>query len=466
MSRGIPQFILGLLALSAALEGRAAAPNPGSAAPQQIGVRPATAQELNDPLIGKPIDPGVECLSGDLPLEERGHLREANINAKNKSCLPQAEAFTRAAEAASYLAIYQAGFSQYASEINDPARKKLIQDAVKACVNNDPKCDQSGEGRKMRSDLLKALVQYNFGKELKSQVIENKTRAENMKSMEVNAKADPTRGPGGVPAKMLSWQNSLHSAPVKEHSFRLDLRQVNPYDPTKASAQERMLLGKDFNNSFDSFVNEYTSSTGQRGPKSRWHYVEAKTAAIEGSAGVVAAYDYNNLDPRQGKAAIDLASLNQDIKTQDSKTVKDIIESFRASRHDALAGPGEQVVNVGGKKVEKKGNVDAMQLAYEDTGFGLNKDLLDISAKENGGVASPKDVAALVVVSINRAITEKEKGIEAAETEKAARFPSSAGNSAKAPTVPSVYVDMKSFDSFLNDIWPSGVPQPAQSNAN
>jgi hypothetical protein len=37
-----------------------------------------------------------------------------------------------------------------------------------------------------------------------------------------------------------------------------------------------------------------------------------------------------------------------------------------------------------------------------------------------------------------------------------ARVPSSAPNGAKQIITPSVTVDMKAFDTFLNDIWPGG----------
>lgn len=461
MPRGIPQLVA-LFALLAALPARAAPPaNGGSSAPQLLILKTPDAQEREDPKIGKPADPGVDCLTGDLSLQEQANLKESHVSTTNKSCLPQADSFRLAAEAASYLAIYQQNFSQFGRDMLTPARKKEIQDAVDACVNNDPKCDHSYDGRKMRSDLFKALVQYNFGKDLKAQMIENQTRAANMKNMEASAKPDRSQGPGGMPAKVLNWRNSLHSAPVRERSFRLDPRQVEIYDPT--NAQERARLGQDFNATFDSFVNEYTSSTGQRGPKSRWHYVEAKTSALEGQGAVVAAYDNRNLDARQGKAAIYKASLDQDIKTQESATVKEIIEAYRSHRHDALAGPGEQTVNNEGKKVEKKVNVDAMKLAYEDAGFGQDNGQLALIGTPDGP-RNPKDVADLVVVSINRALTVREKIMEEENKAQQARFPSSVNNGAKPIFIPSVTVDMKSFDAFLNDIWPVGVPQPPQTN--
>jgi hypothetical protein len=423
----------------------------GSAAPVPH-LAPVTEQEIKDPNIGSPQEVGVDCISGDFTAAESGDFKEAHVH-PGKSCLPQKDSFKRAAEAASFLAFYQQNFSQYGLESKDPVRKQEIQDALKACIGNDPKCFEGDNGRKMKGDLLKALVQHNFGKELKASVLENQTRAENMKSMDMYVKVDKTAGPGGIPTKVLNWNNSLHVGQVTKQSFRLDPKTVVPYDASKVSAQERVKLGQEFNNNFNSFVNEYTSSTGQRGPKSRWHYVEAKSAALGANATVIVAYNNSNLDARQGKAAIDVAALNSDVKSQETADVKDIVAIYRDHFKDVLAMPTEGVkVNQGDGKF-KVDPTDSMKAAYEATGFGLDREQLE-SVK--GTQFSPKEVADLVVMNINRQITAAEKTIDDRNKLAMARVPSSAPNGAKQIITPSVTVDMKAFDTFLNDIWPGG----------
>src|SRR5207245_861591 len=160
-------------------------------------------------------------------------------------CLPQQDAFKRSAEAASYLAIYQQNFSDYGLAMKDDKIRAGIQKSVAACVAKgatDPDCHQT--------DLVKALVQHNFGKELRAQFLENESRAERMKSMDFYGVNRPDLGPGSKPSKVLNWKNSLQSSLVRKNSFRLDPSQITIIDPSQASAADRAKLGAEFNQNF------------------------------------------------------------------------------------------------------------------------------------------------------------------------------------------------------------------------
>ena len=160
---------LALLASGPAAPAQAAARDASGSAVPQVVLRTPTAADAKDPNIYKPEEPGVDCYV-DLSLQEAGTIRDkANISPMGKSCLPQQDAFKRAAEAASYLAIYQHSASDFGTQMQDPKRAKEIGEALTECLSNGPKCnDGSINAQRMKSDLFKALVQYNFGKELKS----------------------------------------------------------------------------------------------------------------------------------------------------------------------------------------------------------------------------------------------------------------------------------------------------------
>ncbi|MGZ3739153.1 MAG: hypothetical protein ACXVB9_07250 [Bdellovibrionota bacterium] len=457
MPRTLNKISLLALLVLAALQSRAFADSRGGSA-VPLSLSPLTAEEKNNPDIVKPVDPVVDC-NFELTAQEKGTLREnSGIKDIGKKCLPQQDAFKRSAEAASYLAIYQQNFSDYGLAMKDPKIRAGIQKSVAACVTKgagDPDCHQT--------DLVKALVQYNFGKELKAQFLENESRAERMKSMDFYGVNRPDLGPGSKPSRVLSWENSLHSSPVRKNSFRLDPSQIAIIDPSQAA--DRAKLGAEFNQGFNSFVDQYTSSTGQgRNTKSRWHYVEAKSAAVAGAQATIAEYDPRNLDPVQGKAKIDETAHQHDIKTQSSEGVQEIVASFREQRKDALTNLTGKQKQLNQDASAKKGehvvlkDVDSIQLAYEDMGFGQSKQQLELSKQLNNGKEDPKAVASLVVVSINRAITATEKHMNDQNEAAQARMPSSANPNAPKPVVtPSVTVDIKKFDEFLDEIWPSSL---------
>ncbi|MCO5144523.1 MAG: hypothetical protein M9962_15710, partial [Oligoflexia bacterium] len=63
-------------------------------------------------------------------------------------------------------------------------------------------------------------------------------------------------------------------------------------------------------------------------------------------------------------------------------------------------------------------------------------------------IEDPKEIAAQVVREIDHVITESESKL------KADRTPSNAKDSESPPVIPSVTIDPKAFDEFIDTIWP------------
>src|SRR5690606_7494042 len=121
-----------------------------------------------------------------------------------------------------------------------------------------------------------------FGKQIKSQVLENNTRMENMRSIDLGSKGWRARGPHIRAPKVLTFKNALKSKTVRKNAFRLNPFKTIPPDFSKFSDSERAVLGSRFMQDYRNFVNEYSSTIGERGPRARWHYVHAKNSAISG----------------------------------------------------------------------------------------------------------------------------------------------------------------------------------------
>jgi hypothetical protein len=460
--RPLNALLAALLALANACAPALARDATGGAAPVQI--KRVTTEEAQDPAIAKPKPPGWDC-SIDVSTSDAGKIREASgITQLGKSCVPQADAFKRSAEAASYLAFYQQNLSQYGMKMQDPDTRKRIAANVAACLNNDPSCDdtrgtpeEQQNAHRMKGDLLQALVQYNFGKEVRAQMLENQTRAQNMKTLDLPP--DELKAMGLKPREVLSHNHRLGTGHAVDGTFLLDPSTITTFDPTKLSGAERAKLGQEFNLGFNQFVNDYTQSTQL---KSRWAYVPVKRPAAGGGNVWVTDVDYRNLDAREGKAMIDKGRLGADIRTQSGPEVEEIVKGFREKYKDVVATP-ETLQKVHNKDAPKdqewsERKVDSMKAAYQDTGFGLpESELARIGTTD--GPRNEHDVAAGVALTINKVFHDKQVEVaKQTQAENLARYPSSAGSGAGAPmqVAPSITVDVKAFDNFLDEIWPTG----------
>lgn len=422
-----------------------------------------TPADFQNPEIAKADNPGTEgACYGYAENQDTNAARRAQVEIGER-CLPQNDSFKSAAEAASYLAIYQRGFSAFGKRMNSEDGRKQVQDAVRRCLSNS-EC-----GKDDQNITLGALVQYNFGKDLKAQLLENQSRAERMKSLDFRWSRE-TKDLRGRPTRIVQGKDvkELQSYSLRSKTFRLDKDGVEFVD--LENQIERDKFGREFNRTFQGFVTEYTRSTASYGPKSRWHYVPLRSSALGGDGAVyVADFDPKNLNQRQGRSKINTERLNADIRSQDENVrVQEIVEGFKKNFKDVVAKPfeyrsarlsAEEAAKQADSKTEPEPvRTDSMVAATEAMGFGMPLD--EINPNDPNAAKTPADLAALVVVNINKQIHLKEKemrGEQAGDD----RFPSSVPTGEKkARVVNSVTLNVAQFDNFLDQIWPPSVDKP------
>jgi hypothetical protein len=418
----------------------------GGAIPQKLKV--AEDKDWKNDAIIHPDDPGTNCVSNITPEDERA-ARYGNVKLQ-KSCLPQADAFTRAGEAASYLAHYYQRYTPYANEMRIKEQKGELKDyqaTIRNCVTGQGSCSKADQ-----AETLKAMVQYNFGKELRAQVLEGRTRAELMKSVDLGAKGWRELGAREREPKILTRFNALKTSSLRKNTFRLDPNKLLVVDVDKLSAAEQQRLGADYLNHFNEFFDAYSKTTGTN---KRWHYVSAKSSALGAENVFRAEWNERNLDQKLGKTLINENRHFGDQRSQNTEKVNEIVKSFKDDmRKETVL---RDIPNASDPtKIDKDQAVKPMAVAVNDVGLGLASDI----DPNTGEVMKPKDVAAALVVTINKAIHETEEGGN--KQLESRRVPSSFG-SANVPAtkvLPTVSVDVEKFDKFLDAIWPADIAKP------
>ncbi|HEY8278604.1 MAG TPA: hypothetical protein VIH99_03205 [Bdellovibrionota bacterium] len=436
----------------------------GGVAMQSFGA--VSPEELKNPEISAPKEVFSTCVIHPDKAEE--YTAKENGILIGDKCLSQSDAFKSAAEASSYLMHYQRTYSNFAEgmrTVNSSAeKKKEYNDAIQRCLTPGQACKGADKTR-----LLEALVQYNFGKDIRAQMLESESRALRMKSVEPTAWEAEEFGKG--PAKIFYGNDEIYksqavkksegikerkpflvrapgSSSIKKSTFRLDPRQVGAMDFSKLSNQERGKLGSEFNQYFNQFVDNYTSSAGDR--KSRWHYVPAISSAVGSERFYIPAIDPRNDDQLQGKALIDKGRQRRDVGFEEAKQIQEIIGAFKENYKDVVKTPVQTADGPDGKKIQR----DSMEAAFGNMGFGLPQSELHPKGAPD---REPKEVAAAVVVAVNRDIYRAEKERQELDAkEEGQRFPSGTGGKPAALDRPvSARVDVFEFDKFLDAIWPA-----------
>jgi hypothetical protein len=439
--------LLCLPALAASASSRPLPPLPGRTVEEL-----KSAEDMNKKHIVEGDDPSVDCVrevtAKDLNAARMADIQGATGNeAKNlKKCMRQDDAFRRAGEAASYLGHYYMNFTPFAGELNSmqPAERQKFHESIRLCVANDPKCTDS-----MKTTVLKAMVQYNFGKDLRAQVVENTARAERMKTASADLPAEFWRSNRTSAQRVMTHKGALKTGSLRTTTFRLNAKADYVFDWNTKSAAERARLGNEFMQQYRGFVDNYSKTTQQ---KSRWHYVTAKGAGVLGNT-YKPVDDFRNLDQKTGKLAINRERHDADMRSQNTQKVNEIIHSYKESLNKESV-MREQMVNGKATPVDTKwSNTDPAVVMANDLGMGLP------AKQENGKDIDPKTIARGLILSINKAIVTTEETM--AKRGSSARVPSSSGASAPPPkTIPSVNVDAEKFDQFLDAIWPADVAKP------
>jgi hypothetical protein len=433
---------------------RAATNTTGGAIPVRRTIQPGTttAQDARNPEIVRNEEPNVNCAQ-----EVKGGYAKTG---KKSECLPQSAAFLTAKEAAAYLGHYYQNFTPYASQLHNLQKDGKLhgyQNAIRDCVTGGP-CDAD-----MQREVMKAIVQYNIGKDIRAQILENKTREENMKSI------DP--GPAGwrnldaAPTRILSSNNTLRTTGhLRKKTFRLDPDKLQVFDPSQLSEEQRRALGASFLREHNMFLDAYQKTTSSH---SRWHYVAVKSSAVAGfqanyenglpkQDAYIAAPDARNLDPRLGKTQINQGRLDRDVRSQGTAKVNEIVQSYRKEMQQEKVD--RYLPEQGDSEKFKKGSVEAYRVAHKDLGLGIGTDKDQVTGRE----LSPREVAQAVVVTINKAIHVTEQKHKAQKDEEG-RVPSALPDSSKSKATPTtVSVNIKGFDDFLEAIWPADVAKPRE----
>lgn len=393
-------------------------------------------------------DPSVDCVS-NITGEDEAAARRGGVKL-GKSCMSQADAFTRAGEAASYLAHYYQRYTPYANEMREIEKNgelKAYQQKIRNCVTGQGACDD-----KDKSEVLKAMVQYNFGKEIRAQVIEGRTRSELMKSVDLGPQGWRAIGVRNPP-KILTKYNALKTGSLRKSTFRLDLKKLVVVDPNDMSMADRQKLGSEYLTHFNEFIDSYSKTTATH---SRWHYVSAKSSALGAENIYRAEWDDKNQDSKLGKTLINKNRHGIDQRSQNTQTVNEIVKSFKDDLHKDQLRREVALYDPATKKTKKETKtVHPGQVAVNDIGLGLATDI----DPETGTFVKPKDVAAGLVVTINKAIQDTEDDIG---KKREARVPSSASGASQSRLkyIPTVSVNVEKFDRFLDAIWPADVALP------
>lgn len=413
------------------------------------------AEPMKDKRVAEPEDPGIDCVREVTAADKRAAFdadyKGATGNAAKDftKCLPQADAYRRAGEAASYLGHYYTNFTPFADELRrmKPDERAAFHDSIRECVQGQATCDA-----KKQQILLKALVQYNFGKELRAQVLENNARAERMKTASSDLPPDFWRAHRTNAQRVMTHKGALKTGSLRTTTFRLNAKKDYVFDWSKATQHQKDQLGSAFMDQYREFMNTYSQTTQQ---KSRWHYVSAKSSALLGTS-YRAADDFRNQDPKSATLAVNRERHNADQHSQNTQRVNEIVHSYKeALKKDGVMREREQ--RDGSWKEEHVAwtELHPGQILQGDTGLGLQR-----QKDNNGEIVDPKVVAQGMILSINKAIVDTEDGVHKRNELQKARVPAGSQGPAAQKINPTVMVDVEKFDKFLDAIWPADVAKP------
>lgn len=412
------------------------------------------AEPMKDKRVAEPEDPGIDCVREVTAADKRAALdadyKGATGNAaKNLTkCLPQHDSFRRAGEAASYLGHYYTNFTPFAAELRNmkPDERAAFHDSIRECVQGHPSCDA-----KKQQMMLKALVQYNFGKELRAQVLENNARAERMKTASADLPAQYWREHRTNAQRVMTHRGALKTGSLRTTTFRLNAKKDYVFEWSKATQHQKDQLGSAFMDQYREFMNTYSQTTQQ---KSRWHYVSAKSSALMGSS-YRAADDFRNQDPKTATFGVNRERHDADQRSQNTQKVNEIVHSYKdALRKDGMIREVERRANQWKTEHVAWTDLPPNDIMTADTGLGL------IRQEENGERVDPKLVAQGMILSINKAIVDTEDNVAKKNALQKARVPAGNARASGPKVIPTVMVDVEKFDKFLDAIWPADVAKP------
>ena len=386
-------------------------------------------------------------------------ISQADEEKPKKGYYPQADAFEVAGEQASYLGAYQLMFGPYGQTMNKAERDKKLRETSKAiddCVN----------GRPCKEELvLKAMVQYNMGQEVKRMMLTNSTNREKMRSLE-----DLSEGYLNRPnlkssdiAKSLSQGKTFdyetavtkeHPKPTKEKREAEISRQYGSARPQIFSVDEKTvrtqvdenllkdgeILGETFVKEFGVFMNTEKSRTEARDDARRFYkYIPAREGKVF------------TIDQSGGNTQINQERFTEVSNEQNAKGVRDLAERHLKKLEGAKISA---VDDKGGKKRIGSENFDPKEMGVGEFQKVDESQFSDIKFDD---INNNKELDQNTKESQKIARVLNSQFEKSAREQLASRAPgrsiASAGSDLSHVPV-QVTLSPDTFGEFLDEIWP------------
>jgi hypothetical protein len=346
----------------------------------------------------------------------------------------QSDAFNTAAEHATYLQAYQWLYGPYGISKDKKKRDELIKDtaaAIEDCLKN-VNCTEAKQNL-----VLKALVQHNLGKETQRMALENRTNAENMKSLTPDSEkifSSLGRGSSISGGKRRDADLRISSQNTKDPYFQLDAKKADQ----KFSPQELEALGPKFLTEYRDFVRHIVKPNQKR----HYKYVEARPS--------VYTFEESTASEKDARVAAE----------QGSEGMKKMLDNH-LEKAQPITFSKPQMVD-GKLKADMYGENGAT------VGFG---EVDDIVRKKEGGQngelerITSYDRYPVYAQSMNKIFKDKAEEKAGEKANENSRAPAQNGGAsmfqgktpqeiAETMTV-NVTLSPDTFNKFLDEIWPS-----------
>jgi len=398
--------------------------------------------------------------------------------------MPQADAFETAGEQALFLAVYQRSFGPYGLDKNPKERNQLLKETA-AAIND---CLAGANcGAKKQELVLRALIQYNMGQDIKRMMLTNNSNKVRMQSIEdysKDARGKIKLDPAAIDAslaqgKTFTYENgkgNLARANRGESSqSRLSQRSTisrrastakDPYfsmkeDEIKSSVhpddlKNLELFGERYLKDYSAVLDRYSKPD----ESNQYKYVPVKETYVYSEA--------------EGKTALDPAARFEEVKQEQERIIAGkALENFKQTLAPVsvrtlsdgrvgvdTAGFRQEVTGLGvAQDVDQARYADKLKIQFDDIN---NNTTLDPTTR------NARAITRVVNAQIKSAVDER-LAKDKATAAKAGRATASVQRDGRpapiANTKVNVVLNPADFDKFLNEIWPSSAARQARIQA-
>ena len=378
--------------------------------------------EEPSPLVGVAVDSNADTQT--MPTGG-AVVRTAQVK-EDPNKMQQNHAFQSASEINSWMALYMKDYGTLSdghetaladgTTIRGKEKRDFIRAALKECLGNPNIAACPPEKQKA---IVQGILQYNMGREVRKNILEMNTAAENMKSLN-NGLMERSKG------------NNREAFTLHESDVKLE----STISGKSAKETEQLgMMGDEFLSNYKSFINYYSNNKDKR----EWHYIASKKPTSNGRT--VIETELNS----PGVKSVDEPRYLADQRSQ--ALVQPHVKAFV----DGLQKP----IILG---TEKKGNqtetkIDAAGLDFAESGLNGGSDRFTDSKTGKPITKEPDPLAPAkaIVRDINSRVTEA----VLKERQKKANIGKN--------LVIGTQISIPEFDKFLDEIWPRN-PERAPSS--